>query len=129
MHRTEAMMRGHRNRASAILSILLSAAGLSTSAFSMSQEPENPLAAYISISNPVIALAHVEVIDGTGTAPIADQTIIISGGKIHSLGPAAGAQLEAAMLADAASARATVNYWIDEGVTSFKATFGSSPRF
>lgn len=40
----------------------------------MPQEPENPLAAYISISNPVITVAHVEVIDGAGAAPIADQT-------------------------------------------------------
>jgi imidazolonepropionase-like amidohydrolase len=38
---------------------------------------------------PVIALAHVRVIDGTGAAPRTDQTLIIGDGKIVALGDAA----------------------------------------
>jgi imidazolonepropionase-like amidohydrolase len=38
---------------------------------------------------PVIALEHVRVIDGTGTAPQQDQTVIIDHGKIAAVGPAA----------------------------------------
>ncbi|HEV2350635.1 MAG TPA: amidohydrolase family protein [Terriglobia bacterium] len=44
--------------------------------------------AYISAEAPVIALTHVRVIDGTGAAPLDDQTIIIEGGKIKSVGSA-----------------------------------------
>ena len=36
---------------------------------------------------PVIALVHVRVIDGTGSAAQEDQTIVIIGGKIASVGP------------------------------------------
>jgi imidazolonepropionase-like amidohydrolase len=53
------------------------------------------LAPYISVSEPVVALTHVEVIDGTGAAPVADQTIVIDHGKIASVGPSAGAQVPA----------------------------------
>ena len=43
---------------------------------------------YIAVDSPVIALTHVQVLDGTGGAPLADQTIIIEGDKIKQLGPA-----------------------------------------
>ncbi len=55
--------------------------------------PANPLAPYISVSAPVVALTHVEVIDGTGTAPVADQTIVLDHGAIASVGPSASAQV------------------------------------
>jgi imidazolonepropionase-like amidohydrolase len=41
---------------------------------------------FIRVQSPVIALEHVRVIDGTGAAAKADQTIIISGGKITAIG-------------------------------------------
>ncbi len=44
-------------------------------------------AQFIRIEAPVIALTHVRVIDGTGAAPVEDQTIVISEGKILSIGP------------------------------------------
>lgn len=50
---------------------------------------------FIRTDAPLIALAHVRVIDGTGAAPREDQTIIISGGKIQSVGPSADAKLPA----------------------------------
>ena len=43
---------------------------------------------FIRVQSPVIALEHVRVIDGTGAAAKADQTIVISGGKITAMGNA-----------------------------------------
>lgn len=45
--------------------------------------------AYISVEAPVVALTHVRVMDGTGAAPLDDQTVIIEDGKIKSVGGAA----------------------------------------
>ena len=45
---------------------------------------------FIRTEAPVIALTHVRVIDGTGAAAVEDQTIVIAGGKIQSVGPAKG---------------------------------------
>lgn len=42
---------------------------------------------YASVSAPKIVLEHVEIIDGTGAAPIADQNITIEGGKITAISP------------------------------------------
>lgn len=50
---------------------------------------------FIRTEAPVIALVHVRVIDGTGAAPRDDQTIVISGGKIQTVGPAADAMVPA----------------------------------
>jgi imidazolonepropionase-like amidohydrolase len=43
---------------------------------------------FIREHDPVIALTHVEVIDGTGAAPLADQTVVIDRGKISTVGAA-----------------------------------------
>jgi len=50
---------------------------------------------FIRTEAPVIALAHVRVIDGTGVAARDDQTIVISDGKIQSVGPSAAAKIPA----------------------------------
>ncbi len=55
----------------------------------------NPTRQFIKTDAPVIALTHVKVIDGTGAAPTDDQTIVISGGKISWMGPAAKASIPA----------------------------------
>src|SRR5260370_38062620 len=47
---------------------------------------------YVSVSAPTIALTHVKLIDGTGSPALDDQTIVIAGGKIQSVGPAASKQ-------------------------------------
>lgn len=47
----------------------------------------NDAASYLLIHAPSLALRHVEIIDGTGSAPRADQTLVIFGGKIAALGP------------------------------------------
>ena len=51
--------------------------------------PSNPLAPYISVAEPVVALTHVEIIDGTGTPPTADQTLVIDHGTSRRWGRAA----------------------------------------
>src|ERR1700684_1038695 len=47
------------------------------------------LAAALSASAQTIALSHATVIDGTGAAPLRDATIVLSGGRITAMGPAA----------------------------------------
>lgn len=44
---------------------------------------------YVSVGEPVVALTNVTIIDGTGTAPKANQSIVIRNGKIAEVGPAA----------------------------------------
>ena len=50
---------------------------------------------FVKVSAPVIALTHARVIDGTGSPARNDQTIIISGGEIQSVGDSAGASVPA----------------------------------
>ena len=66
---------------------------VSLAAFAQTATP--PLAPYISVSDPVIALTHVEVIDGTGAVPISDQTVVLDHGIFASVGPSASAQIPA----------------------------------
>ncbi len=48
---------------------------------------------FIALNDPVIALVHVRVIDGTGSPARADQTVILDRGRIVAAGDAASAQL------------------------------------
>src|SRR3954466_9656346 len=43
---------------------------------------------YVSVDTGAVALAHVLLIDGTGGAPKADQTVLIQNGRIAQVGPA-----------------------------------------
>ncbi len=45
--------------------------------------------AFVSVDAPTIALTHVRVIDGTGAPALENQTVVISRGKIESVGTAA----------------------------------------
>src|SRR5581483_5214292 len=49
----------------------------------------------VSIRAPVIALTHVRVIDGLGHAPVDDQTLVITGGRIAAVGAAAQVEIPA----------------------------------
>lgn len=60
---------------------------------SLAQVPDRQQ--FIRTEAPVIALAHVRVIDGTGSAAKDDQTIVISAGKIQSIEPSASAKIPA----------------------------------
>ena len=48
---------------------------------------------FVRVEAPTAALTHVRVIDGTGAAPLEDQTVVIGGGKILSVGPSAAAKV------------------------------------
>lgn len=50
---------------------------------------------YVSVDAPIVALTHVRVIDGTGAPSTADQTVVVVGGRIQSIGPASAAQVPA----------------------------------
>jgi Amidohydrolase family len=50
------------------------------------QQNPNPLAPFIKVNAPVIALTHVRVIDGTGAAARENQTLIIREGSIAAIG-------------------------------------------
>jgi len=52
-------------------------------------------AAYLAMRATSTALRHVEVIDGTGAAPRADQTVVITGGRIAAVGPDSGTAIPA----------------------------------
>ncbi len=42
----------------------------------------------VRVTAPVVALTHVQVVDGTGAEPRADQTVVIEAGRIAAVGPA-----------------------------------------
>ena len=71
-----------------LLSLLPLAAASTQNRPALSQETRD----FISVDAPSVALAHVRVIDGTGGPALADQTVVISAGKIQSVGPAASAK-------------------------------------
>ncbi|HEV2762161.1 MAG TPA: amidohydrolase family protein [Pyrinomonadaceae bacterium] len=48
---------------------------------------------FVRVEAPTVALARVRVIDGTGGPPLEDQTVVISGGRVQSVGPSASAQV------------------------------------
>jgi imidazolonepropionase-like amidohydrolase len=50
---------------------------------------------YVSVDAPVVALVHVQLVDGTGAKPRSDQTVLFEQGKITWVGPAANAKLPA----------------------------------
>jgi imidazolonepropionase-like amidohydrolase len=56
-------------------------------------------APYISVKSPLVALTHIRVVDGTGAAALQNATVILSHGKIQSVGSSdstsvpAGAQI------------------------------------
>jgi imidazolonepropionase-like amidohydrolase len=49
--------------------------------------------AFVKVDSASVALAHVRVIDGTGTPPREDQTLVVAGGRIVALGKASATAL------------------------------------
>jgi len=63
---------------------------------------------FVSVDAATIALTHVRVIDGTGAPASPDQTVVISGGKIQSVGPSSSAKVpEGAKVLDLAGRSVT----------------------
>ena len=77
-----------------LLFLIFCAVILSPSSFSQAAAKLSPrVKAYVSVDAPVVALTHVRVIDGTGAAPRADQTLVISDGTISALGDASSTKI------------------------------------
>jgi len=55
----------------------------------------SPVAAFVSVNEPVFVLDHVRVIDGTGAGAREDLAIVVVNGKIQFVGPAASAPIPA----------------------------------
>src|SRR5437016_13627148 len=62
---------------------------------SLAQGPAADRQRFVRVEAAAIALTHVRVIDGTGAAPLEDQTIVLSDGKIQSIAPTASAKVQA----------------------------------
>lgn len=50
---------------------------------------------FVSVDSPIVALQHVRVIDGTGAAALADQTVVIESGTIREIGKSDGVSIPA----------------------------------
>jgi enamidase len=59
----------------------------------LAQQPNQGVRQFVSVSDSIVALTNVRVIDGTGSAPRAGQTIVMRGGTILSVGDAASAKV------------------------------------
>ncbi|HUI52394.1 MAG TPA: amidohydrolase family protein [Terriglobales bacterium] len=58
--------------------------------YASAQNQRSPLVrSFISVDSPVVVLEHVSVIDGTGSPARPDQSLVLSGGVIQSIGNAA----------------------------------------
>jgi imidazolonepropionase-like amidohydrolase len=57
------------------------------------QTPSPEVRQFIKVDAPIVALTHVRVIDGTGAAARQDQTVVVSKGKIESVGDASSANV------------------------------------
>ncbi len=57
------------------------------------QSPSPQVHEFVKVDAPVVVLTHVRVIDGTGSAPREDQAIVLSKGKIESVGDASSASV------------------------------------
>ena len=69
-----------------LLSLL--AASLCWTAFASAQR-SGQVAQFIAVDAPVVAITNVRVIDGLANPPVEGQTVVISGGKITSIGTGA----------------------------------------
>ena len=51
---------------------------------------------FVSVDAAIVALTNVQVIDGTGAPPAADQTVLLQDGRIAAVGPSADIEIPAA---------------------------------
>jgi len=57
------------------------------------QSPGAQVAPFVVVHDSTFALRHVRVIDGTGRAPVDDQTVVVAAGRIAAVGPAASTSI------------------------------------
>jgi imidazolonepropionase-like amidohydrolase len=78
-----------RKTFAAVCLLLVTLAPASTQTTQLSQETRE----FVSVDAPLVALTHARVIEGTGAPALQDQTVVISGGKIQSVGPSSSAKV------------------------------------
>src|SRR5690348_12240754 len=61
----------------------------------LAQQPNQGVRQFVSVADSIVALTNVRVIDGTGSAAKAGQTIVMTGGTIVSVGDASSAKIPA----------------------------------
>ena len=61
----------------------------------LAQQPGSAVSQFVTVSDSVVALTNVRVIDGTGAPARDGQTIVLKGGTIQSAGDAASAKIPA----------------------------------
>jgi imidazolonepropionase-like amidohydrolase len=59
------------------------------------QTPSPNVQRFVSVDAPAVALTHVRLVDGTGSEPAEDRTVLISQGRISAVGPAGSVKLPA----------------------------------
>jgi imidazolonepropionase-like amidohydrolase len=67
---------------------------------------------FISVDSPIVVLQHVRVIDGTGAAAVNDQSVVIEGGVIKSIGPSASTSVPAGARAMNLTGRTVMPGWV-----------------
>ncbi|MGN6147641.1 MAG: amidohydrolase family protein [Rhizomicrobium sp.] len=72
--------------AAAIVALCVSAAAQDMDDAATPPAPPNPDAKFIAFNQPIIAFTHAEIIDGTGSAPKYDQTLLMRDGRIAAMG-------------------------------------------
>jgi imidazolonepropionase-like amidohydrolase len=60
----------------------------------VAQAPQADLKQFVRVDSNVVALTHVRIVDGTGAAPMEDQTILIVDGKITEIHPSKDVQVK-----------------------------------
>ena len=60
---------------------------------------------YVAVDAPVVALTNVTVVDGTGAAPRARQTVVLRDGAIAEVGPTASVRVRSRSASPASPAR------------------------
>ena len=81
----------HNTRFLSIASLCLSGMASAQSAATLTPQVRN----FVAVSDSVVALTNVTIIDGTGSAPKTGQTIVIRGNRIEDVGPAASVRMPA----------------------------------
>src|SRR5215213_2802398 len=80
------------------LPVLLLAVSTLPAGMLLAQRPDSlseEVRKYVSVDTGAVALTHVLLIDGTGSAPKADQTVLVQNGRIAQVGPAANVPVPA----------------------------------
>lgn len=90
----------HLIRSCAVAALLATGAVAAPNILAPAPQLDAALKRYVRVEAGTVVLRHVRVIDGTGAPASADQTVVLSGGKITAIGPATLAAPQGATVLD-----------------------------